>query len=316
MKIVLKYDSANGFCEGMASVCREGKWGFIDTVGREVVPCMYDGVDGFHEGMARVNVGGGWRRTDEDEPSLSGGKTGFVDKTGREVIPCQYLYADNFHDGLAQVEVREDGKSDCFFIDKSGRRAGPGMDCWSDVLFSEGLAKTCQDGKCGFMDKTGNVVIPCIYDHTGDFHEGLARVENRKKWGFVDNAGREVIPCQYGYADDFHDGLACVNVGLKEYGFIDKTGQVVIRDVGITEFSEGFARVWCGNQAGYMDKTGQIAIPARFDRAYGFHDGLAMVRENRTWGFIDKTGQMVIEYHTESAPEPPKFSVPDDELPF
>jgi hypothetical protein len=121
------------------------------------------------------------------------------------------------------------------------------MDCWSDVLFSEGLAKTCQDGKCGFMDKTG---------------------------------------------------------------------QVVIRDVGITEFSEGFARVWCGNQAGYMDKTGQIAIPARFDRAYGFHDGLAMVRENRTWGFIDKTGQMVIEYHTESALEPPKFSVPDDELPF
>ena len=132
MKIVLKYDSANGFCEGMASVCRDGKWGFIDTVGREVVPCMYDGVDDFHEGMTRVNVGGGWRRTDEDEPSLSGGKTGFVDKTGREVIPCLYLYADNFHDGLAQVEVREDGKSDCFFIDKSGRRAGPGMDCWSD----------------------------------------------------------------------------------------------------------------------------------------------------------------------------------------
>jgi hypothetical protein len=65
MKIVLKYDSANGFCEGMASVCRDGKWEFIDTVGREVVPCMYDGVDDFHEGMARVNVGGGWQRTDE-----------------------------------------------------------------------------------------------------------------------------------------------------------------------------------------------------------------------------------------------------------
>lgn len=369
MKIkVLNYDSANDFCEGMASVCRDGKWGFIDTSGKEVVPCKYDCVDAFHEGMARVNIGGQWCYSEmDDEQYISGGKTGFVDRTGREVIPCQYIYADNFHDDLARVESKENGMSVCFFIDKRGRQSGPSLKRFYSDVFSEGLAKTYSDGKCGFMDKTGSVVIPCIYNDAGDFNEGLARVERNKKWGFVDNAGREVvscqyshaldfhegmaqvwiggewsydeeegcdflsgckigyidksgrevIPCQYDYAKNFHDGLACVNVGEKEYGCINKTGRVVIRDVHpYTVFSEGLAQVSSGNKSGYIDKTGQVAISAKFDRAYDFHDGLAMVKENRTWGFIDKTGQMVIEYKTEPAPEPPVFPVSDDELPF
>jgi len=33
--------------------------------------------------------------------------------------------------------------------------------------------------KFGFMDKTGNVVIPLMYDEAEDFHEGLAWVKRR-----------------------------------------------------------------------------------------------------------------------------------------
>ena len=370
MKKTLNYDSANDFCEGLASVCRDGKWGFIDTSGREVVPCKYDCVDDFHEGMARVNIGGKWSLYRPERMSLCGGKTGFVDKTGREVILCQYLHAENFHDGFAEVFVEEDGKGDYVLIDKSGQRADSGR-FYVDVVFSEGLSMSYYDDhddiKIGFMDKTGRDVIPCIYDDAGDFHEGLARVARNKKWGFVDKTGREVvpckyeavydfheemarvcvggewhydeeegedylsggkmgyvdksghevIPCQYVWANDFHDGLACVNVGEKEYGFIDKTGRVVIRNVNpFSEFSEGLAIFHSGHKSGYIDTTGRVAIPARFDHAFDFHDGLAMVKENRTWGFIDKTGQMVIEYKTEPAPEPKKFPVSDDELPF
>lgn len=106
MKIVLNYDSANDFREGMASVCRDGKWGFIDTSGNEVVPCKYDCVDYFHEGMARVNIGGRWCYSEmDDEHYISGGETGFVDKTGREVIPCLYENVHDFHEGMAQVWV-------------------------------------------------------------------------------------------------------------------------------------------------------------------------------------------------------------------
>lgn len=75
MKKILNYDSACDFHEGLAGVCRDGKWGFIDTSGREVVPCKYDAVNDFHEGLALVKLDG---------------KFGYIDKTGCEVIPLQY----------------------------------------------------------------------------------------------------------------------------------------------------------------------------------------------------------------------------------
>jgi len=39
----------------------EGKWGFIDKTGREVVPFKYDAVRHVQEGMVAVGIGD-WRR--------------------------------------------------------------------------------------------------------------------------------------------------------------------------------------------------------------------------------------------------------------
>ena len=57
---------------------------------------------------------------------------------------------------------------------------------------------------------------------------------------------------------------------------------------------------------GYIDETGQVSIPAKFDAAQDFSEGLAAVAFNvgkkpkhafqrpRQWGFIDKVGKMVV----------------------
>jgi len=43
--------------------------------------------------------------------------------------------------------------------------------------FSEGLALVWRDGECGYIDKTGAVVIPIPYAIDGcDFSGGIARV--------------------------------------------------------------------------------------------------------------------------------------------
>ena len=36
-------------------------------------------------------------------------------------------------------------------------------------------------GKCGFIDKTGKVVIPLQYDGATDFSDGLAAVQKGRK---------------------------------------------------------------------------------------------------------------------------------------
>ena len=51
--------------------------------------------------------------------------------------------------------------------------------------------------KYGFIDKTGNEVVPCKYDIASDFREGLAIVEMNGKRGYIDKTGREVTPVKY-----------------------------------------------------------------------------------------------------------------------
>lgn len=48
-------------------------------------------------------------------------------------------------------------------------------------------------GKYGYMDKSGKVVIPCIYEEVHFFTDGIARVKLDGKWFFIDKEGKEVV---------------------------------------------------------------------------------------------------------------------------
>jgi len=76
--------------------------------------------------------------------------------------------------------------------------------------FHEGLAAIKRDGKWGFIDKTGKVVIAPQYDYVRQFSEGLAAVQKDGKFGVIDKTGKEVIASQYDNAYFFSEGLAMV----------------------------------------------------------------------------------------------------------
>ncbi|WGU70951.1 WG repeat-containing protein [Capnocytophaga canimorsus] len=55
------YESAGKFKEGLAAVKLNGKWGFIDKTGKEVIPFIYtkvDYYDRFYKGRCKVNLNG------------------------------------------------------------------------------------------------------------------------------------------------------------------------------------------------------------------------------------------------------------------
>ncbi len=91
---------------------------------------------------------------------------------------------------------------------------------------SEGLAAVKKDGKEGFIDKTGQVVIDLEYDWAIIFSEGLAKVEKDGKQGFIDKTGQVVIDLEYDWVYSFSEGLAAVKKD-GEYFFIDKNGNRV-----------------------------------------------------------------------------------------
>src|SRR5215472_12806988 len=97
-----------------------------------------------------------------------------------------------------------------------------------------------------------------------------------------------------GLAQNSRDPLP-VQVNDK-YGFIDSTGKIVIpAEYDFAwGFSEGMASAWKGRQAGYIDSSGKFIIPAQFQYARGFSQGLAEVELGEEWGYINKQGNFVI----------------------
>lgn len=48
------YDELYSFHEGLAKVCKNDKYGFIDKLGNEIIPCIYDKAKDFELGVSIV----------------------------------------------------------------------------------------------------------------------------------------------------------------------------------------------------------------------------------------------------------------------
>ena len=82
--------------------------------------------------------------------------------------------------------------------------------------------------KFGYIDKTGDFVIPPHFDDLCyEYSEGLAAVNVEGKYGFIDKNGDFVITPQFECVLPFAHGIAAVLIEEK-YGYIDKSGTIVI----------------------------------------------------------------------------------------
>lgn len=79
--------------------------------------------------------------------------------------------------------------------------------------FSEGLKLVKIDGKYGFIDKTGKIIIKPQFEYAYDFSEGFGRIVAKGKYGFIDKTGKIIIKPQFDDAWNFSDGLAKVKLG-------------------------------------------------------------------------------------------------------
>ena len=109
-----KYDKISPYSEeGFSLVERNGLFGYIDTVGEEVIPLRYPEARSFSNGYAAVfRADKGW---------------GYIDCSGKESIPCRFLSAGDFQDGLATVRLGKNKKNHSVgthnytYIDTKGR---------------------------------------------------------------------------------------------------------------------------------------------------------------------------------------------------
>jgi len=100
------YDRANPLNEGMGLVCKDNRYGYVDSTSREVIPLQYTRAHPFSQGLAAVLM-----------PEK--GKYGYIDRTGATVIAPKYDEAGLFDkEGKAKVTI---GKNE-FYIDRNGKK--------------------------------------------------------------------------------------------------------------------------------------------------------------------------------------------------
>ena len=171
------------------------------------------------------------------------------------------------------------------------------------------------DGKTGYIDRSGKIVIHPQWDQAFDFAGGLALVcvgqcdvthrlgyklsdtfkhepiEQTYRYGYINESGQIIINPMFENASNFSEGMAAVCQGIGCYyhfdkvkeqgkwGFIDQSGNMIVAPQfdATGSFHEGLASVSVGGKFGYIDKTGKFAVNPQYDSASEFNDGVAWV---------------------------------------
>lgn len=157
-----------------------------------------------------------------------------------------------------------------YYFRKKGVIETQGYDWIGEVCFE--LYPVELDGKLGFADSNGEIVIPIIYDRQSYL--------NYTVWTE-----------KYEYLDLKKNNL---------YGLIKYDGSLVVdfcwNDMELSKLSEDLIPVAIEKKWGFVNvKTGEIQVEVAYDKVESFKDGFAPVCIKDKWGMIDVNGNMIVK---------------------
>lgn len=164
------------FGDGMCAFSDGDKYGYINSEGKVAIGCQYSlnnyefASSEFSEGVARTVIND---------------KICFIDKTGKTVLATKYSYSAN---------ANQYGWSD--------------TSNWGIAAFHEGRACIVGDnGKWGFIDKTGKAVTDFVFTVGAKFENGKAYVSfEGGNSNIIDLNGNKLFPRDYGNIEKQEDG--------------------------------------------------------------------------------------------------------------
>jgi len=241
-------------------------------------------------------------------PVVNDCKFGFIDKQGNEVIPIEYDYASDFRDSISIVS--KNGKSGV--INVKGELLVPLV--YESIYYSECSEKNlllcaCIKGKYGAINyKTGQIVIPFCYDNQIVFSEGRAVVSMNGKYGYIDKSGNMVIGKEWDIASTFSGGTAIVQKAGEPFCLIDKNGIIMARIEGsrlIDSYSDGKTLVLyvdskSRNRWIMIDSTGKVLNSFNYRTVKPIGNDMYLVskihgiKKTQRYGCIDNDGNNVI----------------------
>lgn len=214
-----KYVDAYPFSDGLGRVAlKKNKYFYINSSDKKVVSAeKYHDAGDFHNGLAWVGF------LFEDRSIM---QYGYINKKGKRVIKISFTSPGDF---IGEVALAY--KKDLYFINKAGKIVSEALydrTSYHDRIVR--LKKKNGDNRYYYFDVNGNNITPTGFEKGYVFSEGMAAVSNDGKWGFINTKGDIVIPLKYESVEaSFNEGLAMVDDENRRL-FIDKSGNQVGSD--------------------------------------------------------------------------------------
>ena len=211
---------------------------------------------------------------------------------------CSSQYSDSYHlewyKGTVRIKSVETGKY-----------MTPALNHIYDRNVKDTLTVFFHKNKRGFLDVyTGKIVIPALYDRAWIFSEGLGAVVKEGKLGFINKKGDVVIPFQFAFQEHwtkrvdflFKGGLCTVIDSTGKHGLIDKTGKWVVMPHYdyINNPENGLRIVKKDRKYGVMDESLQWRLPIEYDWIMMEREGF-IVRNNNEQQLLAMDGKTVLQ---------------------
>lgn len=272
------------FDEGFARLAKDGKFGFINPSGEEVVDFVYDGASDFHQGLAMVRTGGNY---------------GYVNAKGDEVVTLQFADANDYN-ALKQAIVATTAADDMYqVIDKSGDVVFGGYDNIIDTDYGY-VAE--QEGQYYLINSRGEKVTETAYDDCYAFFDYFMLYEETGDITYVygldlelllefpgdespDNALIDGEKLYFAYYDA-EDPVTELRLGTKSWTLdCDK----VVEIAGDKIVAEQYGMV------GVLTLDNKVFVEFNYDSISPFDDGYYLVEVNNLYGILNERGNKVTE---------------------
>lgn len=285
--------------------CAGGKWGLLNTAGKELIEAKYSKIIPFGENYL----------------IKEGEYFGLMDAQGTMIYPAKLQLDQETEDGSIEMMYNEkyikigEGTKVGIMDTKGNWILKPKYDDvlfdeTSDSPFTEGVVLIRSGELWGAADASGNLTIPALYEEIRQFSNGLAAVKKNDKWGFINKANKFIIEPKYFNVRDYQGEVTIVqeeetgfesvinhkdvtvfktdsSVSIDTDGF--KEGLCIIRNTVTTEEAGGFK-----TSCGVIDSKGNIVFNKNaLSEVRIQQKGLLYVIKNNKWAMANYKGVML-----------------------
>lgn len=260
---------------GFGKIDENNEWsyGYIDRMGKIVIPAIYNYVRDFHEGKAIVeNKGGSYSILNFYGKVVStveynylgemgeglivfgedfGEKNGYINEKGNIVIPAQFDMAQGFQDGRAVVALQKNSNYYYGLIDKNGKYViSPQYSDIRSIAENRIVVGKPIDpenfiiggSKYAIANINGKILTDFIYYDVTDYHNCYASASDGKQTFFIDMLGEKVetLPSVEGNGVlSFQGNLIKANVDYR-ITYMDKKGNIIWRQENLVQLDHKY----------------------------------------------------------------------------